>query len=267
MFDSYIDDVFGNRYILKKQSDLTLQKSFSALNFADEMSAHHFISRLRAPLDYWQKLVTKAGYQTSSKTRSTSSEVVRLVSQLIYRKQLYLFELDSGLQGSSSPSKRSLSKNNGDTYVFSHVSSLLISQPREVVAVTDKKAAEKLIDELSPSPEQLNQISKELNISTLESRDSSVTKDRLVEALVAGDVVINLRKPLASPPQRQTETEVSAVDKPVELSPDAGTVSIKQDAANDPMSNIDQKTQAETLVKAAEEGTPFCEECAKDKDA
>lgn len=267
MFDSYIDDVFGKRYILKRQSDLTSQKSFKALSFSDENSAYQFLNRVRAPLDYWQKTLSKLGNTSPAKSRSTNLCAQHTVGSLLYRKQLFLFELDGNSQQNTSASKRSLPKSNGDTYVFSHVSSLLVAEPTEVITVHSKADAKKLINELSPSDEDLKQLTSELNISTQESQGGSATKNKLIEALVAGEIIVNVRKPLASPPERETETEVNTADKPAELGPDSGAVTVKQAAANDPMSDINQKSQAETLEKAAEDGKPFCEECEKAKAA
>jgi len=263
MLETYIEDIFGKRYILKRQSDLNSQQSLKSLEFSDELNANRFLSKLRTPQDYWQKTISKLGRTASGNTQTSTHQAERLASQLLFKKQLFIFELKRSAGSSTSVSKRSLSKSNGDTYVFSHVSSMLVSLPREVLTLHNKEEAEKILNELNPDEKQLKQLAKELDIKTLESSGREATTEKLVGALVAGEIIINVRKPLASPPPRETDTSVSAADKPAELGPDAGTIAVKETATIDPVSNINQKSQADTLAKASEEGTPFCEECEK----
>lgn len=263
MLDTYIEDTFGKRYVLKRLSDLSSNKSFKALNFSDESQAHQFINKLRTPQDYWLKTVTKLGTFSTRQNTPSKLHAERLISQLLCRKQLFIYELSVTNQSGSSAVKRSIKKASGDSYTFIPVSSLLIAQPRELVSISTKADAEKLLNELSPDEVKLKEIYKELNISS--SGTGSRSTEELVTAIVSGEIVVAINKPLASPPARETETEVAAVDKPAELSPDAGSIAANQAAPADPMSNINQKPQADTLAKASEEGTPFCEECEKAK--
>lgn len=264
MLDTYIQDTFGKRYVIKRQSDLSSNKSFKALNFSDENQAYQFIHKLRTPQDYWLKTVSKLGTFSTRQNTPSKLHAERLICRLLCRKQLFIYELSGANQGGSSAVKRSIKKASGDTYTFIPVSSLLIAQPRELVNVNTKADAEKLLNELSPDEVQLKEIYKELNISS--SDTGSQSTEKLVAAIVSGDIVVAINKPLASPPTRETETEVATADKPAELSPDAGVVTVNQAAPADPMSNINQKPQADTLVKASDEGTPFCEECEKAKE-
>ena len=263
MLDTYLEDTFGKRYVLKRQSDLTSQKSFKALNFSDESQAYQFVAKLRTPQGHWLKIISKLGSFSTHQNISANVRAERIISQLLCRKQISIYELALTDQTGSSI-KCSIQKGNGDSYTFIPVSSLLIAQPRELVEINSTADAQKLLNELAPDGEKLKELSKELNIASAET--SSQISKNLVTAIVTGEVVIAVNKPVASPPQREAETEIAAADKPAELSPNAGAVTVTHAELSDPMSNINQKPQADTLAKASEEGTPFCEECEKAKE-
>ena len=64
--------------------------------------------------------------------------------------------------------------------------------------------------------------------------------------------------PPAAPPARVTEsTPADTQPAPAAAAPAA------EEAADDPETNTDVQAQAETLKQAAQNGTPFCEECEK----
>jgi len=264
MFDSYIEDVFGKRYILKQQSELTTQQSFKPLRFTDESQAFQFLKRLRVPVDFWQRSVGRISHVPFENSKSANFQTERQVSKLLYRKQLSIFELQNFGKNSGDSQKRSVEQSNGDKYTFSHVSTLLVSAPLKLIDINSKADAEKLLQDLSPDNQQLNQIAKELNLSTLDNTDSAATSKLIVEAMVANDVVVSVQKKLASPPMPTKESEVAAADKPVALGPEAA-VAVAAPVTVDAMSNVNQKSQAETLKKASEDGKPFCEECEKAK--
>jgi hypothetical protein len=264
MFDSYLEDVFGKRYVLKQQFEITPQKSFQSLSFTDEHQALQFIRRLRAPHNFWQKSLHKTSRITFKHVKPVQLHAERQVSQLLYRKQLFIYELPNLSQNNSGSEKRSVEKNNGDKYTFSHSSSLLVAAPLDLVDINTKADAEKLIHEINPNKEQLEQIASELDIPKSASGDTAETTKLVVAAMVSKEVVVSVQKKLSIPPKPEKESEVVASDKPVALGPEAA-VAVTAVVAVDPMSNINQKSQADTLKKASDEGKPFCEECEKAK--
>jgi len=264
MFDSYLEDVFGKRYVLKQPFDIASQGSLTSLKFTSEGQAFQFICRLRTSQNYWQRTISNIPSISAKQTNTKSNYSERQISQLLYRKQLFVYELANFSKDSADSYKRSVETGNGDKYTFSHASTLLVAAPLDLVDLNTKADAEKLLQDISPNDEQLEQIASELNIQKSASASSAVTKGLIVEAIVANEVVVSVQKKLASPPMPTEESTAAAVDKPVSLSPEA-TVTITAAAAVDPMSNINQKSQADTLKNASEDGKPFCEECEKAK--
>ena len=216
MLDTYLEDTFGKRYVLKRQSDLTSQKSFKALNFSDESQAYQFVAKLRAPQGHWFKIISKLGSFSTHQNISSKVRAERIISQLLCRKQIFIYELALTNQTGSSI-KRSVQKDNGDSYTFIPVSSLLVAQPREMVNIGTAEDAKKLLDELKPGENKLKELTKELDISIASTAPQATEK--LVAAIVSGEVVVSINKPIASPPKRETDTGVTAADKPVGLGP------------------------------------------------
>jgi len=264
MFDSYLEDLFGKRYVLKQPFDITPQSSLNSLEFTDEGQAFQFICRLRASHNYWQRTLSNIPSVSAKQTFVKSHSSERQISQLLYRKQLYIYELANFSRDSSDSNKRSVEVANGDKYTFSHASTLLVAAPLDLVDLNTKADAEKLLSEINPDDKQLDEIAKELNIEKPASASTAVTKELIVEAIVANEVVVSVQRKLARPPMPDKESATVAVDKPVALGPEAA-VAVSAAVTVDAMSNINQKSQAETLKSASEDGTPFCEECEKAK--
>jgi len=266
MFDSYLEDVFGKRYVLKQPFDITPQSSLTSLKFTSEGQAFSFICRLRGSQNFWQRTLSNIPCISAKQTNTKSNHSERQISQLLYRQQLFIYELAHFSKDSSDAYKRSVETSNGDKYTFSHASTLLVAAPLDLVDLNTKADAEKLLQEISPDDEQLEQIASELNIQKPASASSAVTKELIVAAIVSSEVVVSVQKKRARPPMPDKESATVAADKPVALGPEAA-VTVSAAATVDAMSNINQKSQADTLKSASEDGKPFCEECEKAKAA
>ncbi len=266
MFDSYIEDVFGKRYVLKQPFELSTQKSFKSLSFENEYQALQFLKRLRVPLNFWQRSLSKVSYLPSENVKSISQHAERQVSKLLYRNQISIYELENYSRDNTNSEKRTVEKSNGDQYTFSHVSTLLVAAPLDLININSKADAEKLLQDIDPDKEQLNQIAKEFKLTNIDGADSDTTSKLIVEAMVTQDVVVSVQKKLSIPPKPTIESDVTAADKPVSLAPES-TLAVIAATATDIMSNINQKSQADTLKKASEDGQPFCEECENAKAA
>lgn len=266
MFDSYLEDVFGKRYVLKQSSEITAKATLPSLRFTNQTHAFQFVQGLRVSQNYWQRAISRIPSISARLTCSNPYHSEQQISQLLHRKQLFIYELADFDRDSSNSSKRSVETANGDKYTFSHASTLLVAAPLDLIELNTKADVEKFLADISPNDKQLDQIASELKIEKPVSGGSAKTKELIAEALVASEVVVSVQKKLASPPMPTNESATLVVDKPVSLAPEA-TIAVAAAIVEDPMSNINQKSQADTLSKASEDGTPFCEECEKAKAA
>ena len=118
MLDTYIEDTFGKRYVLKRQSDLTSQKSFTAMSFSDESQAYQFINKLRTPHDYCSKTISRLGTLSARKPSTSNLHAERIISQLLYRKQIFIYEVSASSLSNASAIKRSI-QNPMETIIYS----------------------------------------------------------------------------------------------------------------------------------------------------
>lgn len=267
MLNTYLHDKFGKRYILKKQSELVSNAAFQPMLFNNESQALQFVRQLKVPTGYWSKITAGISAAPITTIQNTQLKDERQICKLLCKKQVSIYELVGFSNTGSSSHKRSFEKSNGDKVTFSHASTLLVASNQGVVDVNSPADAEKAIADLPADKKELLALATSLNIQVSSVNSSEEIKQSISAALISKEVVVTIQPKLSIPPKPTQASEVIAADKPVALAPETEAAAITIVAAIDAMSNINQKSQAETLKSAAEEGKPFCEECEAAKQA
>ncbi len=261
MLNTYLQDKFGKRYILKTQSELVSKASFQAIPFKNESQAFQFIRQLRVPTNYWSRVTARISTAPISTIQVTQHQAERQVCKLLCRKQVSIYELVGFSSKGTGSQKRSFEKPNGDKVTFSHASTLLVASNIDVVDINTPAEAEKTIADLPSDKDELLALATSLQIQASATNSPEEIKSSIASSLVSKEVVVTVQPKLSIPPKPTQITDVIAADKPVELAPEAEPAIAASIVAIDGLSNINQKSQAETLKKASEEGKPFCEEC------
>ncbi len=292
MIEQKLEDTFGKRYIIKARRQSSEIKTSQPVTFSSEHQAYLFVRRLRAPYGYWDRTL----YAVSSSIplvneTSVTQNSAKQVSEHLYRKRMFVYELHDYSGTDTGVQKRSIEKSNGDKYTFNHPSSLLISNTLQPIKVANQAAAEALLSNIiqdkAPSPvasassndsktvksisekkgieksdEKINTLAQSLNLTTPNkgaANDVAISKQLIIEALVTGAVIVTEQKRLATPPKPAELLPATAADKP----PTASSSAFVASSIPEVVSKVNLKSQADTLIKAAEDAVPFCEECEK----
>ncbi|VAW57556.1 hypothetical protein MNBD_GAMMA07-793 [hydrothermal vent metagenome] len=107
--------------------------------------------------------------------------------------------------------------------------------------------------------DKLYALAKSLNLKIPTNADVATSKKIIVEALVAGDVIVSVKDKLTAPPKGVTELPITPADVPEVIDSASLIPSITPELLNE----LNQSAQAVTLIKAAQNGIPFCKECTK----
>jgi len=107
--------------------------------------------------------------------------------------------------------------------------------------------------------DKLYALAKSLNLKIPTNADVATSKKIIVEALVAGDVIVSVKDKLAAPPKGVTELPITPADVPEVIDSASLIPSITPELLNE----LNQSAQAVTLIKAAQNKIPFCKECTK----
>ncbi|VAW59090.1 hypothetical protein MNBD_GAMMA11-2603 [hydrothermal vent metagenome] len=267
MLDSTLEDTFGNRYSIRQTRQNTWQGSLQPLRFTDVNHAFAFVNRLRPPHGYWLRTVhaleKNALSSTRPRSRTAQSCPEHQVSEYLYRERLFVYELVDDSSSGNDIQKRSFEQSNGDRYTFSHVSALLGAATLQPVDLHTKAAAEEMLGKLASDEQQLDELADELNLSSPEEVGGGSSGEKIIAAIMAGEVIVSIKPKLSSPPEPEVLLDATAADRPADMvSSMAETV-----AEGVESSKADLKSQMGTLEKAAKEGIPFCEECEKARAA
>lgn len=298
MLEEKIRDRFGNCYVVQLPHHRRLHKiKHVHLEFTSPDQAYRFISGLDAPYNCWRRLVSFLSTVTDTPSileydqnfaYSPEDQPVRLASECICRNKLFIYELAEHNNRHTPIKARIFEPSGGTKYIFSHPSILLASSTIEPYSIPDKTAAEALMQRLIGEDKADAQgktsalaISLKLvtpaaskPLSSAQTRKITAGKPAndildanqalIIAALLAGDIVIIEQKPQSAPPKPQEEMPLTAADRPIV--PSSASFAPPSVMA-EPDNELNQASQAATLIKAAEEGTPFCGACEKAEQA
>ena len=263
--------VFKSRAGLHYTLRLT-NKGFSALpntikaeSFTDKNAALQFVTNLQVPLFFWENLAqsnTFFSYRNWTNANPWAG-IEHYIAQALTQGSVQAYKTASISQLNESRQLRSFKDTQGKRFELQPAASLLVNATADVKPVHDKVSAEKVLQDLNITAESAESINKSFNLPA----NSGTSVEALKTALINGDIVLTqLPEPLKpSTGQDLVETVFEAAKSPSDPPPQAAPPAAH--AATTASPTRAENATADGLTKAAEDGTPFCEECEKAANA
>ena len=195
-------DLYGHHYKIQTSKEKSAPVSLKAEIFHSTSDAYRFINNLKASANYWLAL-----YKSESLTNSVfnnEAELKQNLAELFCRGKLQAYKIDIPGPSSKDTEKRTITTGNKDRHTFTPASSLLISNPKEVIQFTDKKESAKYLNEISVDEGSLQQLVDELELT--KSDQNGELFELVADELASGALVIFLDK-YTTPPTSTGEDD------------------------------------------------------------
>jgi hypothetical protein len=257
MFNSQVvKDLNGQHYIicLRQQGlqNLTVQRE----KFYNKQASYQFVTRLNVPFGMWQNLASSNSFFSLQGWQNThpSLSIEHYVAEALVLGTVSVYKTVDLQTINKNKDKTSFKDSSGKGYQLQPATNLLLLNGANQKTITNDQEATEFINQLNLSEQEIAELNQTYNLP-LAGDASSTLKD----AIVTGKVVITTTQPARKPVVTDYIDEVinAITPEPVEK-----PVSIAQDS-NDRADN----GSADALMKAAEDGAPFCEECEKARNA
>ncbi len=270
----------GQRYTFRLRSTQILPESLNPERFWDNNLALQFIRSLNVPEGRWRHLANASiGSGYSGWRRSNPwSPVEEYIAQSLTRGDFQVFKVEDNTQLKHTTAKRRFKNQYGVTYRFMPAASLLSGKPDSLKTIRSKTDAQTFLKSIGASSEQKQELAKSLDLplNSTQLTDDKALDDALCNALVTNAVVVTAQEaPLKPPVEAGAAAEPAPAPdmsspppaaRPVAATPASGSGAGSTSAAANEAGIQNEAAQADTLAQAAEEGSPFCEECEKKKE-
>ena len=245
-------------------------KGFSALpisvkseTFTDKNTAFHFVMNLQVPLFFWENFAQGNSFFSYSNWKNTNphATIEHYIAQALMQGSVQAYKTASVSELNESRQLRSFKDADGKKFELQPAASLLANMAVDAKSVRSEASAAQIIQDLGITAESAQSINKSFNLPA----GNTGSVETLKAALISGDVVLT-QKPEALKPSSGGEFVEAVIEsKAAEAPPPAATPTESQATTASPTRA--ENATADALTKASEEGTPFCEECEKAKDA
>ncbi|PKF63504.1 hypothetical protein CW745_01240 [Psychromonas sp. psych-6C06] len=257
-----VKDRAGQCYIVCLRNSSLQTQALKPEKFVNAFTSFQFVTSLQAPFGFWQRLATSntlfnlQRWQNSNPTLTIEHYAAEALAQGFV--QVYK---TADVQTLNQQAHNARVKDNfGRGYQLQPATSLLLNHHQEIKSITSRSEALQLIDKLSLDDDAI--------LKMLEANKINIVKapsEELVTALVDGELVVSIMPPARKPVSKTDFIE--EVISSAEPAPATTNVASSPKRIVKAESTRNDKTTAEVLEKAAEAGTPFCEECQKDQAA
>lgn len=250
----------GQHFTLKISSKSHRIKSVNAERFIDHHSALHFVYNLQVPLLFWENLANSNDFFNyhNWQTANPWASIEHYIAQALVQGSVQAFSSVSPNELHETRQARSLKDSFGKKFELQAANNALLDNCAEIKPVHDKRSAEQLLQEMEITSEAAEVMTKSLNLPAQDGKSI----EALTDALVNGDVVLT-QLPDDIKPAGDGEFVEEVVAKAQEEAPPKAAPSESKTVEKDTTPVRDDKASAKVLEQAAEEGTPFCEECEK----
>jgi len=286
----------GQHYTLRLTNKSAQLNALKAESFSDKNAASYFVHNLQVPLFFWENLARSNTFFSYNNWKNANpwAGIEDYIAQTLVQGSVVAYETASISKLTESRQVRSFKDSSGKGFELQPATALLVDSTAEVQPVHDKASAIKILQDLDITTHSAESLNKSLNLPA----NNGTSIEVLVSALIKGDVVLTqqaealkpestgdfvdavfeaakspVEPPPPAPPPPQAEATPSAADDasspPADSNSSAAgssSSSESQETANKEPTVRDDKTTADVLTKAAEDGTPFCEECEKAKE-
>ncbi len=217
-----VTDHFGQQFRILTLRDEPAPRVLKAKKFYSEMQASRFIQRLSVTPGFWRKML--ASVSQVGTMPSNQRQLIDKVAWLFIRDIVQVYKVDQSYFKSGHPKKKVLSDNENNQHIFTHVSAILTSSPREYLSFPSKKQAEAYLNKLSADDEGIQSIIQEFDLSGSSSKGelpAPKALDIVAESLTSGEVIVVVDKKAAPPvPDKKLEI-VEILNKVAGLGPAA----------------------------------------------
>ncbi len=249
----------GRQYLVCFSHQSSIQSS--GLKFWDVRGAQQFVGSLSHASQTWQQIAMQSTDYLGWKSIHPWANIEEFIALLLSQGKLKAIDVTTIRQWKSAhKAHQTLKDNFGNQYQFIPAAASLFNKPTNTKRFTSNNDAQQFIQQLNLSEEEAKTIAQSLQLPK-PSKQSPL--ENLAQALVNGDVVLTKEQPQHSPPKTEFETVPAEQVQPAGLGPTSAPSTPKVEAEP----SFDEAATADALQKAAEDGTPFCEECEKAKAA
>jgi len=245
-------------------------KGFSALpisvkseTFTDKNTAFHFVMNLQVPLFFWENFAQGNSFFSYSNWKNTNphATIEHYIAQALMQGSVQAYKTASVSELNESRQLRSFKDADGKKFELQPAASLLANMAVDAKSVRSEASAAQIIQDLGITAESAQSINKSFNLPA----GNTGSVETLKAALISGDVVLTQKPEALKPPSGGEFVEAVIESKAAQAPPPAATPTESQATTASPTRA--ENATADALTKASEEGTPFCEECEKAKDA
>lgn len=257
----------GQSYTFCLRNNKGLPQSLMPEKFRSEFLTLEFVRRFSISAVQWQHLITSGcvGYNAWRNTHPWSG-IEEYVALCLIKADILVFKSKSVDNLDQTRAIRRFENERGDQYQFIPVSSLIANRTGQFEMISTPTQAIAFIQNINSSPQQLIELTQALDLTIPAAEtNEKVLLDILSHALSTGDVVVMVEKKRGKPAAEEVFYE------PVNKSSDSFDTPPPKDVFTPKV--IDNKSvlwivkaQAESLVNATEEGSPFCEACENFQD-
>jgi len=243
----------GQHYIISLRNFSSQTKSIKAEKFNNVNASLQFLHTLRVPHGIWQSIAvanTFFSYQ-SWKIHHPHSTIEHYIAESLVQGWVQVYASSNLYSIKPSASKASFSDEFGTGFQLQPAAALLLNNKADTKILNSESDAKALIKKFDADDSALAEILSDNNIAINKS-----PSETMVAALMSGELVVTIH-PSATKPSVTTEYVEEVVNNAQpEPAPQAKETSTQQ-------SQRDDDASAAVLQQAAEDGTPFCEECEK----
>ena len=237
----------------------SLPSAIKAEIFTDQNTALQFIANLQVPLFFWENLAQANSFFSYANWKNTNpwAGIESYIAQALTQGSVQAYKTASISELHESRELRSFKDSHGKSFELQPAASLLVNTTAEIKPVHDKVSAEKILQDLDITAHSAASINTSLNLPI--NNGNSI--EALKAALVKGDVVLTQLPEALKPSTGQDliETVFEAAKSPTAPPPAVAPTEASPTEEKEPVR--DDTSSAAVLEQAAEDGTPFCEEC------
>jgi len=275
--------LFDHHYRLHLPHEAPIHRSIEPKDLRDKVSAHTFVWGLQVDDEQWLRILCAADYRPDR--HLDRIERRKAVIKLLVRGIINIYPLTHFKRLDQQDRYLNIDAPGGVQYHFIPNTVLVMRELPEVRFFnSEPKSATQFVEQLALTDEQLADVVRDLPLLFgLKSTKRTTRIAGLVEAMSDGKVAVVVERPSMTPPRRKGPEDLPAEDytpKPYTLGPheEPGyepkprSVPISDGESAAKVQTVDEASivdsaqtlaQADTLKKAAKDGTPYCEVCAK----
>lgn len=266
MFTSQIvKDRSAQHYIISLGNQGHLGLSARPVNFFNTQLSFSFVSKLLVPFGLWQN-VAESNSSFNWKNWQSSHpglSIEHYVAEALVQGSIEVYKSLGPHEMEQNRVKSRFKDGQGRQFQFQPASNLLLELSADKKVIHSEHEASEFLEQFNLSSSELEALQSNLNTPSNENSYSSAitqldVKEVIVNAIVSGELIISIVPD--HKPQKVTQF-LEEVAKQIAPAPAPAKKTQSQNAPT-----RDDGASAAVLMQAAEEGTPFCEECEKSNE-